>query len=73
MHNKIGEMSVVKSENEVLMSQLCVYKENKDAFVRAMGEKAYDNKIMEALEKLPYQRVNDDESVDVSMSIGDSD
>ena len=67
IRNKIGEMSVIKSENEVVLSQLHVYNENKESFVRAMGEEAYNNKIMELLEKLPNSLVNDDDAVDVSM------
>lgn len=72
IRNKIGEMSVIKSENEVVLSQLRVYNENKESFVRAMGEEAYDNKIMELLEKLPNPRVNDDEAVDDIAPNGDS-
>ena len=68
--NKIGEMSVIKSENEVVLSQLHVYNENKESFVRAMGEEAYDNKIMELLEKLPNPHV--DGAVDDSAPNGDS-
>ena len=64
-------MSVIKSENEVVLSQLCVYSKNKESFVRATGEEAYD-KIMELWEKLPNTRVNDDEAVDVSAPNGDS-
>jgi len=69
---KISEMSVIKSENEVFLSQLRVYNESKESFVRAMGEEAYDNKIMELLEKLPNPRVNDDEAVNVGVPNGDS-
>jgi len=72
IRNKKGEMSVIKSENEVVLSQLCVYKENKESFVRAMGEEAYNNQIMELLEKLPNPRVNDDKAVNVSVSNEDS-
>ena len=72
IRNKICEMSVIKSENEVGFSQLRVYNENKESFVRAMGEEAYNNKLMELLDKLPNPRVNDDEAVSVSVSNGDS-
>ena len=72
MCNKIGEMSVIKSENEVVLSQLRLYNENKESFISAMGEEAYDNKIMELLEKLPNPRVNDDKAVDVCTPNGDS-
>jgi len=63
IHNKIGEMSVIKSENEVVLSQLRAYNKNKESFVRAMGEGAYNNTIMELLEKFPNPRVNDDKAV----------
>ena len=70
--NKIGEMSVIKSEKEVVLSQLRVYHENKESFVRAMGEEAHDNKIMELLEKLPNTYVNDVDAVVVSLTNRDS-
>jgi len=65
-------MHLIKSENEVVLSQLHVYNENTESVVRAIGEEACDYKIIELLEKLPNPRVNDDEDVDVRVSNGDS-
>ena len=65
-------MHLIKSENEVVLSQLHVYNENKESFVRAIGEEAYNNKIMEQMEKLPNPHVNDVYAANVSGQMGDS-
>ena len=46
-------MSLIKSRNDVVATQLRLYNDNKDAFVAAMGEDTYNNKIIELLGKLP--------------------
>ena len=45
-------MSVIKAQNDIVSTQLCLYNENRDAFVAAMGEAEYNNKIIELLKKL---------------------
>ncbi len=46
-------MSVIKVKNDIVLTQLCLYNENRDEFVAAMGEAEYNNKIIELLKKLP--------------------
>ncbi len=46
-------MSVIKAQNDIVSTQLCLYNENRDAFVAAMGEVVYNNKIIELMKKLP--------------------
>ena len=50
--NQIEHMSVVKVQNDIVSTQLCLYDENRDAFVAAMGEAEYNNKIIKLLKKL---------------------
>jgi hypothetical protein len=49
----IGETSLIKSRNDLVATQLQLYNNNKSSFVAAMGEEAYDNKIIELLSKRP--------------------
>ena len=49
----IGETSLIKSRNDLVMTQLQLYNDNKSSFVVAMGQEAYDHKIIELLKKLP--------------------
>ena len=53
IQNQIGHMSIIKAQNDIVSTQLCLYNENRDAFVAAMGEAEYNNKIIELLKKLP--------------------
>jgi hypothetical protein len=53
IRTNIGEMSLIKSRNDVVATQLWLYIDSKDAFVAAMGEDAYNNKTIELLGKLP--------------------
>ena len=53
IRNNMGKMSLIKSRNDVVAIQLHIYNINKSSFVAAMGEEAYDNKIIELLNKLP--------------------
>ncbi len=46
-------MSLIKSRNDVVATQLWLYNDNKDAFIAAMGEDVYNNRIIELLGKLP--------------------
>ncbi len=43
----------MKSCNDLVWTQLQLYNYNKSSFVAAMGEEAYDNKIIKPLNKLP--------------------
>jgi hypothetical protein len=49
----IGQMTVVKSQNDLVSSQLCLYQENKESFISIMGEDKYHETIMSLLKKLP--------------------
>ena len=79
LRNHIGMMSVIKSQNDVVSVQLCLYNENRQAFIATMGEDAYNQKIIDLLNKLPDpSAVNNlagdtaSTSVDVASSVGDS-
>lgn len=58
IRNQIGHMSVIKAQNDIVSTQLRLYNENRDAFVAAMGEAEYNNKIIELLKKLPEPQGN---------------
>ncbi len=49
----IGETSLIKSRNDLVATQLELYNNNKASFIAALGQEAYDNKIIELLNKLP--------------------
>ena len=49
----MGQTSLIKSRNELVMNQIRLYNENKEAFVAMMGQEAFNAKIMELLNKLP--------------------
>ena len=51
-------MSVIKVQNDIVSTQLCLYNENRDAFVATMGEAEYNNNIIELLKKLPEPQGN---------------
>ena len=53
IRNSMGQTSLIKSRNELVMTQIRMYNENKDAFVATMGQDAFNAKIMELLNKLP--------------------
>ena len=53
IRNNMGQTSLIKSRNELVMTQIRMYNENKDAFVATMGQDAFNAKIMELLNKLP--------------------
>ena len=53
IHNSMGQTSLIKSRNELVMTQIRMYNENKDAFVATMGQEAFNAKIIELLNKLP--------------------
>jgi hypothetical protein len=46
-------MSLIKSRNDLVATPLQLYNNNKESFIAAMGQEAYDNKIIELLDKLP--------------------
>ncbi len=46
-------MSVIKAQNDIVSIQLCLYNENRAAFVAALGEAEYSQKIIELLKTLP--------------------
>ena len=49
IHVNIGETSLIKSRNDLVVTQLQLYNGNKSSFVAAMGQEAYDHKIIELL------------------------
>ena len=51
IRNQIGQMSVIKAQDDIVSAQLRLYNENRDAFVAAMGETEYNNKIIKLLKK----------------------
>ena len=53
IRNSMGQTSLIKSRNELVMTQIRMYNENKDAFVATMGQEAFNAKIIELLNKLP--------------------
>ena len=53
IRNNMGQTSLIKSRNELVMTQLRLYNKNKEAFVGMMGQEAFNAKIMELLNKLP--------------------
>ena len=60
IQNQIGRMSVIKAQNDIFSTQLCLYNKNRDAFVAAMGEAVYNNKIIKLLKKLPEPQESSD-------------
>ncbi|KAL3801992.1 hypothetical protein HJC23_010336 [Cyclotella cryptica] len=46
-------VALVKSQNDLVSSQLRLYQENKDSFISIMGEEKYHETIMSLLKKLP--------------------
>lgn len=54
--NNIVQMSIVKAQNDVVSTQLCLYNENKDAFIAAFRSRKW-SKILDLLKKLPDPRI----------------
>jgi len=44
---------LIKSKNDLVATQLKLYNNNKASFIAALGQEAYDKKIIELLNKLP--------------------
>ena len=49
----IAENSLIKTKNDLIMMQLELYNRNKSPYVAALGQEAYDNKIISLLNELP--------------------
>ena len=49
----IAENSLIKTKNDLIMMQLELYNRNKSSYVAALGQEAYDNKIISLLNELP--------------------
>jgi len=49
----IGETSLIKLRNDLVATQLQLYNNNKESFIAALGQEAYDKKIIELLNELP--------------------
>ena len=70
IRNNIGQMSVIKAQNDVVSTQLRLYNENRDAFIAAFGEDGYNKKVIELLKKLPDPRLNTDNTAEEDMQEG---
>jgi hypothetical protein len=46
-------MRLIKLRNDLVATQLQLCNKNKESFIAAMGQEAYDNKIIELFDKLP--------------------
>ena len=53
IRNNMGQTCLIKSRNELVMNQIRLYNENKEAFFASMRQEAFNAKIMELLNKLP--------------------
>ena len=53
MRFSMAQVSIIKSQSDIVSLQLKLYTENNDSFVNRHGEAEYDNKINELLKKLP--------------------
>ena len=49
----IAENSLIKTKNDLITMQLELYNWNKSSYVAALGQEAYDNKIISLLNELP--------------------
>ncbi len=49
----IAENSLIKTKNDLITTQLELYNRNKSSYVAALGQEAYDNKIISLLNELP--------------------
>ena len=49
----IAENSLIKTKNVLITTQLELYNRNKSSYVAALGQEAYDNKIISLLNELP--------------------
>ena len=49
----IAENSLIKTKNDLITTQLELYNWNKSSYVAALGQEAYDNKIISLLNELP--------------------
>ncbi len=70
IRNNIGQMSVIKAQNDVVSTQLRLYNENRDAFIAAFGEEGYNKKVIELLKKLPDPRLHTDNTEEEDMQEG---
>lgn len=70
IRNNIGQMSVIKAQNDIVSTQLRLYNENRDAFIAAFGEDGYNKKVIELLKKLPDPRLNTDNTAEEDMQEG---
>ena len=64
IRNQIGQMSVIKAQNDVVSTQLRLYNKNRAAFVAALGKDEYNNKIIDLLKKLPEPQCNNESNED---------
>ena len=46
-------VAILEKQNDMISKQLAMLTANKDIFVRKYNQKAYDNKVVALLEKLP--------------------
>ena len=49
----IAENSLIKTKNDLITTPLELYNQNKSSYVAALGQEAYDNKIISLLNELP--------------------
>ena len=70
IRNNIGQMSVIKAQNDVVSTQLCLYNENRDAFIAAFGEDSYNRKVIELLKKLPDPTLQSDNTAEEVLQEG---
>ena len=68
IRNNMGQTSLIKSRNELVMTQLRLYNKNKESFIATMRQEAFNAKIMELLNKLP-----DPSTVQISLDDPDVD
>jgi uncharacterized membrane protein YgaE (UPF0421/DUF939 family) len=48
-----AEMSMIKSQSDLVSEQLRLYREHKESYVTIMGEEKYHKTILDILKKLP--------------------
>ena len=70
IRNNIGQMSVIKAQNDVVSTQLRLYNENRDAFIAAFGEDGYNRKVIELLKKLPDPTLQSDNTAEEVLQEG---
>ncbi len=70
IRNNIGQMSVIKAQNDVVSTQLRLYNENREAFIAAFGEDGYNRKVIELLKKLPDPTLQSDNTAEEDVQEG---